>query len=268
LKSGHSATRSPLKAATLMNPGESIGLEIRRLLVEDYTPYLFLSAIFVVLAFCEWGRWLFGSPPSLLSAVSLTVVAFVALAYSTIKVIRIKRQLRNLGQGMEGEKAVGQYLERLREKGYQVLHDVPGENFNIDHVVIGRAGIFVIETKTISKPKSGNAIIEYDGKQVSVNGFTPERNPITQAKALTTWVKELIKESTGRNFPVRPVVLYPGWFITKQPRGAEVWVLNPKGLPSFLENQEKILPPEDVHLATYHLCRYIRNCNNDKKHRA
>jgi hypothetical protein len=250
-----------------MNPGESIGLEIRRLLVEDVTTYLALSAIFAVLAFCEWIRWLLNSAPTLRSAVLLTAVAGIAVVYSTTKIIGIRRQLRNLRQGMEGEKAVGQYLERLREKGYQVLHDVPGEKFNIDHVIIGQAGIFVIETKTISKPISGKPVVKYDGKQVIVNGFTPERDPITQAKALTRWIKELIKESTGRNFPVRPVVLYPGWFITKQPRGAEVWVLNPKGLPPFLEKEEKTLPPEDVHLATYHLCRYIRNCN-DKKRRA
>jgi hypothetical protein len=43
-----------------------------------------------------------------------------------------------LMQGREGEKAVGQYLERLRARGYQVLHDIPGENFNIDHVLIGQ----------------------------------------------------------------------------------------------------------------------------------
>jgi hypothetical protein len=220
-----------------------------------------------MLTFYEWIRWLFDSHPTPFSLAFLTVVAGIAVVYSAIKIIGIKRQLRNLRQGMEGEKAVGQYLERLREKGYQVLHDVPGENFNIDHVLIGQAGIFVIETKTISKPISGKPIVEYDGKQVIVNGFTPERNPITQAKAVTSWIKDLIKESTGRSFPVRPVVLYPGWYITQQPSGAEVWVLNPKGLPSFLENQEKTLPPEDVHLATYHLCRYIRNCN-DKKYRA
>ena len=35
-----------------------------------------------------------------------------------------------------GERAVGQYLERLRESGPRVFHDVPGVGFNLDHVVI------------------------------------------------------------------------------------------------------------------------------------
>jgi hypothetical protein len=258
LKIGRTATRSPLKAAALRNPGESIGLEIRRLLVEDFTMYVYIGGIFLLLPFYEWIRWLSDSPPA---PVPVTIIAGVVLTYSTVKAIRIKRQIANLKQGREGEKAVGQYLEKLREKGYQVLHDIPGENFNIDHVVIGQTGIFVIETKTISKRKSGKAVIEYDGENVKVNGFTPDRNPIIQAKALTSWLRELIKESTGRDLPVRPVVLYPGWYISQQSKGVEVWVLNPKGLPAFLDHQDKTITPEDVHLVTYHLCRYVRSRN-------
>jgi hypothetical protein len=111
----------------------------------------------------------------------------------------------------------------------------------------------------MSKPRSGKAVIEYDGEQVKANGFTPDRNPVTQARALTKWIKELIKESTGKDSPVRPVVVYPGCFITNQPRGGEVWVLNPKGLPTFLDHEKKEVTPEDVHLVSYHLCRYVRN---------
>jgi hypothetical protein len=245
-----------------MNPGESTGLEIRRLLSEELGTYLFLPAIFIFWAFWEWVRTISNSPPI---PVHATIIAGIAFTYSVFKFFRIKRQIRNLKLGMEGEKAVGQYLEKLREKGYQILHDIPGEKFNIDHVLIGQAGIYVIETKTISKPKSGNPVIEYDGKQLKVNGFTPDRNPITQAQALANWIKELVKESTGREFPVRPVVLYPGWYINHQPKGAEVWVLNPKGFPTFLDHADKTITPEDVHLVTYHLCRYVRSRNGERR---
>ena len=37
--------KSPIKAVTLQNPGESVGLEIRRLLVEDFTTYLFIKPL-------------------------------------------------------------------------------------------------------------------------------------------------------------------------------------------------------------------------------
>jgi len=48
-----------------------------------------------------------------------------------------------------------------------------------------------------------------------------------------------------------------GWCAYRASR-REVWVLNPKGLPSFLENEAAILSAEDVKLASYHLSRFIR----------
>ena len=256
-------TKSPIKAGTLQNPGESIGLEIRRLLVEEVTFYIYIAAIFIFLAVQEWIKWFLKSPPFPLI---LTALAGVVTIYSTFKVRQIKRQLRDLRQGREGEKAVGQYLEGMRIKGYQVIHDIPsGENFNIDHVLIGETGIYAIETKTISKPAKGRAYVDYDGKKITINGFVPDRDPIVQAKASARWLRDLLKESTGRDLNVRGVVLYPGWYTSRQPRDAEVWVLNPKSLPAFVDHEKRVISPEDVHLFTYHLGRYIRHNNKPGK---
>ncbi|NMC58653.1 MAG: NERD domain-containing protein, partial [Candidatus Methanofastidiosa archaeon] len=54
-------------------------------------------------------------------------------------------------KGDEGEKLVSLYLEDL-PGGYFVFNDVkiPGGKGNIDHLVIGPTGIFVIETKNYS----------------------------------------------------------------------------------------------------------------------
>jgi hypothetical protein len=185
-------------------------------------------------------------------------VAIIGSGYCFVRIRRYKHQIRVLKQGRDGEKAVGQYLDVLREKGYRVFHDVVGEGFNIDHVLIGENGIFSIETKTISKPVRGQAEVSYDGENVTINGLVPDRNPVLQAKAQSTWLHNLIKESTGRTVTVKPVLLYPGWFVSKQPKGAQVWVLNPKSLPAFLEHENGGLSPEDVNLVAYHLSRYIR----------
>jgi hypothetical protein len=55
-------------------------------------------------------------------------------------------------------------------------------------------------------------------------------------------------------------VLFPGWWVERPPKGTklDVWVLNPKGLPAFLEHEHKVLSSEDVHLAAYHLSRYVQ----------
>ncbi len=189
-----------------------------------------------------------------------SILAVFGGGYALLRMMMYKRKIRRLCQARDGEGAVGQYLEALREKGYRVFHDVCEKNFNIDHVLIGEGGIFSIETKTISKPAKGQSEINYDGKRILENGFAPDRDPITQAKAQAHWLEDLVKESTGKTFKVQPIVLYPGWFITKQPKGADVWVLNPKSLPAFLEYENTELVPEDTKLVACHLSRYIREC--------
>ena len=168
-------------------------------------------------------------------------------------------------QGIEGEKAVGQFLERLREQGYQVFHDLVGEGFNVDHVLIGPAGVFTIETKTWSKPQRGDARIVYDGSTLTVAGREPDRDPLVQAKAQANWLRGLLFESTGRRMEVQPVVVFPGWFV-EAASGAQraVWVMEPKGLPAFLKNEPLRLPAEDVKLAAYHLARHVRGGERER----
>jgi hypothetical protein len=252
---GNEKTRSPLKARALRNPGESLGEEIGRLQTEDAFPYFAVGVVFGFMAVFEWARTLLKWPPR---PVLFTAMAVLACCLAAVKVQRIRRRVRILKQAEEGEKAVGQYLEALREKGCKVLHDIVAGNFNLDHVLVGPSGVYVIETKTISKPSRGKAVVEYDGEKVTVNGHTPDRDPVVQARALSRWLEELIKESTGKSFKVRPVVVYPGWYVSNGPKGAEVWVLNPKALPAFLDHEEITMSPEDVSLVNYHLSRYVR----------
>jgi hypothetical protein len=101
-------------------------------------------------------------------------------------------------------------------------------------------------------------MVEYDGEKVRVNGHTPDRDPVIQAKALGSRLEELIRESTGKKFKVRPVTVYPGWYVSDQPKGVAIWVLNPKALPAFLEHENPTMSPEDAHLVFYNLSRYVR----------
>ena len=64
----------------------------------------------------------------------------------------IRPSTRAWAIGAHGERETGRILDRLRAFGYHVIHDVrvPGSLANIDHVVIGSTGIFLIETKSYS----------------------------------------------------------------------------------------------------------------------
>jgi len=253
----HATTRSPIIEPPLRLPGQSLEEERQKLIDDDVNATLAMALAILLLVGWEWARYLFGIR---VHPIVITGVAVLVVAYATWRIMLVRKRLRLLRQGMNGERAVGQFLERLREDGYRIYHDVPSASSNVDHILIGPAGAFTIETKTWSKPAKGEAVLEYDGHRVSGLGYTPDRDPVVQAKAQARWLKQLLLEMTKREVPVRPVVLFPGWFI-RQSAGSmrEVWVLEPKALPKFLANEEAKLTESDVAAFSYNLSRYIRN---------
>src|SRR4051812_46236176 len=108
--------RSPLKDKPLRVPGQSIQEE-REELVEDSVgqPVMF-AGFFVVIALLEWWRFYTDLKPS---PFIFSSAAAIAIAYAAYRVRRAMPRLRNLRQGLEGERVVGQFLERLREQGFQ-----------------------------------------------------------------------------------------------------------------------------------------------------
>jgi hypothetical protein len=216
-----------------------------------------------MLAAMEWVRDLLAASPS---PWVYTVVAAGAMVFALWRRRQLIVEVRKLRLAMDGEKVVGQYLESLRERGYHVFHDLIGTGFNIDHVLIGPAGVFTVETKTWSKPAKGEAKIRFDGRSILRGTYKPDRDPIIQASAQSGWLRELLKESTGREFPVWPVIVFPGWFIEKTGESKKpLWVLEPKALPGFLAKEPARMSPEDVKLATYHLSRHIRSGEAERR---
>lgn len=249
--------KSPLTDKPLRNPGQSLDEEIDSLLNDDAMTYFIGSTFVIMLAALEWWRWYMEAPyaPNL-----YTIAAIIVTAFSVYKIVKIKKKLKHLRQGRDGERAVGQYLEGLRETGCRVFHDIVGNGFNLDHVVISQHGVFVIETKTYSKPEKGEAKIVIAGEQILINSLPCKSDIITQAKAEANWLKGILRESSGKDIMVKPVVVFPGWYVdsSSASKSLNVWILNPKALPTYIENAPEILTKEDMMLLSYHISRYIR----------
>ena len=249
-------SRSPLKSKPLRTPGQSCEERRHQIYESKLEAPVVMAAGMTVIALYEFVSWRFGLPRE---PVAFAVTAFGALAFLALRVRRYVPEIRQLKLAADGEKAVGQFLERLRTEGYDVFHDVPADGFNVDHVVVGPTGVYSIETKTWRKPRRGKAQVNFDGERLDVNGYIPDRDPVSQARAQASWLAREIEASTGRRIPVRPVILFPGWWI-ESPEGAmrDIWVLEPKALPKFLERQSTRLDQEELRLVAYHLSRYIR----------
>lgn len=255
-------TRSPIKDKPLRLPGQSLEEERRKLLEDKVETPAIVAVFSVVLVAVEWWRYYADSPPR---PGIFTMIAVLVIGFAGWRFLRVLPKARALRQGIEGEKAVGQFLERLREKGYHVFHDLIGTGFNVDHVLIGPGGVYTIETKTWSKPLRGEPRIKFDGETLTAAGREPERAPVVQARAQATWLRSLLTESTGRTMDVFPVVVFPGWYI-EQSEGTlrSIWILEPKALAKFLDKEPQRLVPEDVTLASYHLSRIIRANERDR----
>lgn len=255
--------RSPIKEAPLPLAGESLRERRKRVWDDRIETPLFVAAAALAIAVLEWLRLVFPTPPL---PWAMTMVAVSAIGFLLWRLRQTLPTIRQLKLGEEGERKVGQELETLRERGYEVFHDVPGPSFNVDHVLVGPAGLLCVETKTWSKPVDSEAQIQFDGETITVSptGWRPTRNPIAQSKALAAWLHGLIKQSSGRDLHVRPVVLFPGWWV-EQGKGTtrEVWVLEPKALRSFLEKDARRLSDEEIKLASFHLAQYVRGARRD-----
>lgn len=248
--------RSPLKDKPLRNPGQSLDHKITDLGF-DAIGYMTVAMIFVLVAFLEWVKFLTESKPTpmLHSALALIVVIVAGMKIRS-KLAEVKRYRL----GRDGEKAVGQYLELLREKGAKVHHDICADNFNVDHIVISNQGVFVIETKTWSKPDKGRADLFFDGETIVKWNKPVEPNPIDQVVANARFVQELLEQSTGRRFDIQPIVTFPGWFVTYDHdlKPLKPWVLNPKQIPGFIGQSTSVLSTEEMNLINFNLSRYIR----------
>lgn len=249
------ASHSPLKDNPLHNPGQSLEHQIYNLIVDKLFAPLLMLLVFGLFASFEW--WTYYHP-IIQKPVLSTVIFVLAVIYALWAFLRFKSKFVQLLLGLKGEKVVGQNLERLREQHYEVFHDLIGKGFNVDHVIIGPAGIFTVETKTYRKHHSDDKVV-FDGEFLLVNGKEPDRNPVIQARAQACWLRSILAESTGHKYDVRPVIVFPGWWVEQRPGSTrKMWVLEPKALPSFLSHEPEVLPIDEIKLVSFHLSQFIR----------
>ncbi|NMC67630.1 MAG: NERD domain-containing protein [Spirochaetales bacterium] len=141
-------------------------------------------------------------------------------------------------KGDKGEKIVSLYLEDL-PSGYFVFNDVniPNGKGNIDHLVIGPTGIFLIETKNYS----GFFKIDGDNWSIGNSNRKLKKNPGTQVKLNALDLSKFLNKKLGKKFWVYGVVtlLNNNFKLIKKPN--RYYVVGAGNLTKFiLKFQNKI----------------------------
>lgn len=221
--------KTPLTAKLLRPPGESL-----RLKIENFAEKLNDGSVLFVMV-CGavgFGTWRIlsdqsaGEPAVL---IGLLVIGYAVCVISGLKLFYVRRLMCDYELGFLGERAVGEELNRMMARGYEVFHDVPFEgrpgskDFNIDHVAVGPGGVYAVETKTRRKqPKKDRGmprnVVEFDGAQL-IFPWGRDDFGIKQARlnagALGAWLRKAV----GAEIDVIPILALPGWSVERKGRG-------------------------------------------------
>ena len=221
-------------------PGESLRIRLQSL--QDELDEMLTIVIFAALAagaaplldITTSGKW------------TVTIMGISIAVWNVRKYKALRKERHNTRLGYKGERYVGQYLNDLAANGNKVYHDLlcrsANKDFNIDHVMLGPVGVFVIETKVRRKPKhlkgKSKAQVTYDGHCLAFPAFT-DKYGLEQAERNAKYLSEVLTSSTGMEVFASPVLVLPGWFVNRVGAGS-VKVLNPKELVSGLAGEKQL----------------------------
>ena len=168
------------------------------------------------------------------SEVVLLVGMFVTLRYVLPLVERWDR-------GAQGEEEVGALLDDLArsraDSGWRVVHDASFGRGNVDHILIGSAGVFAVETK--SQPG-----------QVRVGRM--HGSMLRQADAEARAVEAIVEVR------VEPLIVFSrAWVDRPLARRKGVRVLPARMLTGFLRKQQPVLSAEQITTARRRLAEAL-----------
>ena len=146
----------------------------------------------------------------IVTVVVALVVSFIAAYFGVKKLIELKK----IRVGKNGEKKVGTALEKISKKSsnkFRVIHDIYlplyDKTTQIDHIVIGRFGMVVVETKALNGEIYGT---EKDIDWTNLNGENKKRfyNPLLQNKTHVDCVRHILKKENIYRVDVDSLVVF------------------------------------------------------------
>jgi hypothetical protein len=146
---------------------------------------------------------------------------------------------RAWSKGASGERLAGWFFDRL-PRPWRVFHDLPiGERkANVDHLVVGPAGVFTVNTKNLA------GTVRVTPRTLRVNGARTDFLPKAAHEA--DRASRLLSAALGRHVDVRAVlaIFADRWEIVEKPM--DVHVGSPRGVKSWLLELPAVLSEREV----------------------
>lgn len=244
----HFRRRCFLTRHLLRSPGESSRIQLDEM-TSRISAYLALTVTIPLVIYSA--SLLVRNEPGADGTLALAIDALAVAAcmiYALWGLHSLIKEKRRLATELETKMAVAQELNGLMYEGYKVFHDLPADGFNIDHVVVGRTGVYALATRGLTtsaaKFDASDWDVVYDGHSLRFPGWQ-ETEAIEQASFQAAWLQKWLVEAGGNDVPVYPVLVLPGWYINQEAEGG-IRVSNGKNIRSLL------LHHEPDHLPLFH----------------
>lgn len=239
--------------------GESLQEKIR-----DYefkvTEQVMLPAFYGALTLFVWYVYIASLTLGFLEAITFTVISLVLIIRAFVKVRKLRGMLKRYRKGLEGERLVGESLNQLSNESTYVFHDIPGERFNVDHIIVSTRGIFVIETKHFNRDQCQE--FYYDGSmiyRVMKDGrkfLCPKLLPQIDGEA--RFIEHEIERRTDTKLPVVKVAILIGSYINSTENFKDYWLLNESSFVTAFKQSKEIYDASVVKLVATHIREMVK----------
>jgi len=183
----------------------------------------------------EWTQKVAGTAPD---PRFWTLLSLIVTVYGGVQVFRLHRRLSHVGTGKQANQKVLEILDRIRSKGFVAFHGLAGNSRNIDHVVVGPAGVYTIEAKA----RSGSGTIDYrSDNELVFAGRIKDGRPLHQARSSAHAVQTRLNENLDESRRVKALVVFLGnWRVHREREDFSVDVTTADQLEDYFDTQ----PPE------------------------
>jgi hypothetical protein len=170
---------------------------------------------FLVIFFVFWGvafldGYLFGGRKfsfALIFSILFVVAALLSVKWTNKRIKELEADRINFRKGAVGEALVGYILDGFPDD-FRVIHDLTTPYGNVDHVVIGPTGAYIIDTK------NWKGVVAADGNgELLLNGKPTQKTEVKNLSRRIMSIKEKLNVLSSLDPYVQGVFAFPSAYI-------------------------------------------------------
>jgi hypothetical protein len=174
-----------------------------------------------------------------------------------------QEMIERVQRGLDAERMVAEVLRELlnRAASFYLLHDLPFDRGDVDHVVIGPTGVFAIETK------GHLGAVELAEGGLRINGYQPENEPLRQARRAAGRIGGYLRRFGRPVRRVQPVLCFVNASLLRAQIVDDVLVTRPGPLCYLISHWDRldaILPTDCQQIFRTLARRLPRRAPNDQ----